>query len=201
MAGSRKGEKRGGAKPAGLRKPRGFEPGGTGKRGRPKGMPTRAKPPIHATKDPEIRAILGKHVAVTKREKDLEMYFLVVGNRMRLPKDVMLDAMRYFEETAIDYGQLAQANMEREAAAENPEDRAALNKAATDAEAKLGQYLTMAVDVAYKVAPYIHPRLSAIMTNPGSNDLPLNVLSTLLQDLDEAGRPARYIDHEPSAES
>jgi hypothetical protein len=56
----------------------------------------------------------------------------------------------------------------------------------------------MGVDVAYKVAPYLHPRLSAILTNPGAGDSQMTVLATLLKDLDEAGRPARYIDHEPA---
>jgi hypothetical protein len=194
--GSKKGEHRGGAKPKAERKPFGFAPGGTGVPGRKPGTKNRPKPPAF---DPEYQQILRRR-ATEGKERDLEMYFLVTGKRFRMPKEVMLDAMRYFEETAIDYGELVQANRDSSAAAQKAADRDKYEEAATQAEDRLRAYLTMAVDVAFKVAPYIHPRLSAIMTNPGSNDAPLNVLGVLLRDLDEAGRPPRYIDHEPAGE-
>ncbi len=54
----------------------------------------------------------------------------------------------------------------------------------------------MAVDVAYKAAPYVHPRLAAVITNPGSADSPLNAIATLFRDIDEAGKAPRYIDHD-----
>lgn len=189
MPGSRKGERRGGAKPGHIRKtPAG--PKKPGKAGRPRGAPNKSK------FDPQLGVILNKHVSTLQREQELEMYFTVTGKRMRLPKEVMLDAMRYFEETAIEYGEVLRANLQAAAQATTAEESAILGAAVTGAENHLREYLMMAVDVAYKAAPYIHPRLAAFATAPGGDMAPLNALTLLMKDLDEAGRPARYIDHD-----
>jgi len=199
LAGSRKGERRGGAKPKITRKPpnpaRGFGSGkgkGSGKAGKPPGTVDKSKFLS------DVGVILNKHRTPLQKQDELEMYFLAVGKRMRLPKEVMLDAMRYLEEMAIDWGQVLQANMVGSAAAKTPEEQSVYEGAVAAAETRMREYLLMAVDVAYKAAPYIHPRLAAVITNPGSSESPLNAIAALFKDLDEAGKPARYIDHDSS---
>jgi hypothetical protein len=195
MPGSKKGERRGGAKPRIVRKPkssmgRGFGTGAGRKDGR-------NKPKPDAVAQKAIGEILNRHITVGQKEKAMEAYLLATGHRMRLPKEVMLTAMRYFEETAIDYGEVLRSNLMLSAAAQTDEARAIYEAAIDAAEMRLREYLTQAVDVAYKVAPFVHPRLAALITNPGSEQNPLNAVAMLFKELDEAGRPPQYIDHDP----
>lgn len=191
MAGSRKGERRGGAKPGRIRKkvPIRADPIKRAKGSR-KGIPNKSR------FNPQIGIILDKQKTPMAREQELEMYFLAVGKRMRLPKEVMLDAMRYFEETGIEWGEVVRANMMKSALSKTPEEQQIFEAAIAGAEQRMREYIMMAVDVAYKVAPYVHPRLAAIITNPGSSESPLNAVASLFRELDEAGRPPRYIDHD-----
>jgi len=191
MPGSKKGERRGGAKPGHIRKSAApAKPRNKG--GRPRGSENKSK--FHA----EVGVILNRHKTPLQKEQELEMYFAAVGKRMRLPREVMLDAMRYFEESGIEWGQVLQANMIASAGAKTVEERAVYESAVSAAEARMQQYLAMAVDVAYKAAPYVHPRLAAMITNPTAGESPLNAIGLLFKDLDEAGRPPKYIDHDPS---
>lgn len=194
MPGSKKGERRGGAKPGHVRKsaPKpGGRGGGTGK-GRAMGTGNKSK------FDPQIGVILNKHNSPLEKEQELEMYFIAVGKRMRLPKEVMLDAMRYLEETGIQWADVVRENMKQLADCTELETRAVFERAIEFAELRVREYILLAVDVAYKAAPYIHPRLAAVITNPGSGESPLNAIAALFKDLDEAGKPAPYIDHDNS---
>ncbi len=196
MSGSRKGERRGGAKPGHIRKsavPTSPIAAAKRKAGRPPGA--RNKPKLMAV-DPEVAHLLNKHISVATKERELEMYFTVVGRRDRLPKEVLLSAMRYFEETAIEYSQVLRANLESAAAAKGPDAQALLNAAISAAEAQVDKYVAMAADVAFKAAPFVHPRLAAVITNPGGDKAAGTLLEQLMRDLDEAGKPARYIDHD-----
>lgn len=190
MSGSKKGERRGGAKLGRRRSP--FVNGHKIKGGRPAGA--KSAPRI----DHEVTKILNSHASPAERERKMETYFIVTGRRIRMPREVMLDAMRYFEETAIEYHDVLQANLDASAAADTPEAREVYETAVAVAENRMRENLSLAVDVAYKVAPFCHPRLAAIVTNPGADAKnPFNVLSLLMQDIDEAGKPARFIDHNP----
>lgn len=191
MSGSKKGERRGGAKPGHIRK---SAAPAKRKAGRPPGSKNRPK----VTIEPGIVRILNKRIPVERKERDLEMYFTVTGRRVRLPKEVMLDAMRYFEEGAIEYSEVLRANMEAAAKETSPQAQAILSAAIAAAEGQVDKYVSMAVDVAYKAAPYIHPRLAAFISRQGDDKSPTNLLQLLMQDLDEAGQPARYIDHDVS---
>jgi hypothetical protein len=198
MSGSRKGERRGGAKPGHVRKtakPAIADPAAAVKRkaGRPPGSPNKKKPRI----DPEVISILNKRgVSIADREREVEMYFTVVGRRERLPKDVLLNAMRYFEESAIEYSEVLRANLEAAAKATGPQAQAVMAAAVSAAEAQVDKYVSMAADVAFKAAPFVHPRLAALITNPGGDRSAGSLLDLLMRDLDEAGKPARYIDHD-----
>lgn len=183
MAGSKKGERRGGAKP-GRQK--------TG--GRTKGVGNRPK------FDPVAGLNTAAHRSRLQLEEEQEMYMVATGDRERLPRDVMLSAMRYFERTAMEYMGMLQSNMEAELAAIKSGDVVKIDMAARGvvfAENRLREYILMAVEVGYKVAPYVHARLSAIAVADASQT-PLNAVRQLLKDIDEVGRHARYIDHDPS---
>lgn len=198
MGGSRKGERRGGAKPGHVRKS--AKPAvapavaAARKAGRPPGA--RNKPKYGP--DPEVLLILNKRRSVVEKERELEMYFTVVGRRERLPKDVLLSAMRYFEESAIEYSQVLRANLDAAAQAKGPEAQALMEAAVAAAEGQVDKYVSMAADVAFKAAPFVHPRLAALLTNPGGDKSAGTLLELLMRDLDEAGKPARYIDHDAS---
>lgn len=193
MSGSRKGERRGGARPGHIRKS--AKPSVPVKRsaGRPPGSKNKVKPRI----DPEVMLILNKRgVSIADREKEVEMYFTITGKRERLPKDVLLNAMRYFEESAVEYSEVLRANLEAAARAQGPEAQAVLAAAISAAEGQVDKYVSMAADVAYKAAPYVHPRLAALITNPGGDKSSATLFDMLMRDLDQAGKPARYIDHD-----
>lgn len=190
--GSKKGEHRGGAKPKANRSP--FVKGHKLATGRPKGA--KGKPKV----DPVVAEVLNNpRLSAAERERRLESYFIITGRRMRMPKEVMIDAMRFFEDQAVEYHEIMTANMDLAAGAVDDAVRRIYDQHVSAAEAKLNQSLAMAVDVAYKAAPFCHPRLAAVVTNPGGDAKnPANVLALLWQELDEAGKPARFIDHDAS---
>lgn len=198
MGGSRKGERRGGAKPRIVRKPklegetkRGFGTGG----GRKKGSLN--KPKTEEKMKQRVNEILNRHIPVARKEQEIEAYFMAVGKRLRLPKEVMLDAMRFFEENAIEWAEVQRANLIQSATAKTIEERTVYEAAVATADMRMREYLTQAVDVAYKVAPYVHPRLAALITNPQNEQNALNAVAMLFKELDEAGRAPTYIDHDP----
>jgi hypothetical protein len=198
MPGSKKGERRGGAKPRIVRKPkiegatkRGFGTGG----GRQVG--SKNKPKTEEKMKQRVNEILNRHIPVARKEQEIEAYFMAVGKRLRLPKEVMLDAMRYFEEGAIEWAEVQRGNLLKSGLAKTDEEKLIYEQAVATADARMREYLTQAVDVAYKVAPYVHPRLAALITNPQDDRNPLNAVAMLFKELDEAGRPPQYIDHDP----
>lgn len=193
MGGSRKGERRGGAKPGHVRKSAKPPPAATKRAGRPPGAKNKPKlSPI----DPEVALILNKRLSVATKERELEMYFTVTGRRERLPKEVLLSAMRYFEESAIEYSEVLRANLAAAAQAKGPEAQAILSAAISAAEGQVDKYVSMAADVAFKAAPFLHPRLAALITGSGGDRSAGSLFDMLMRDLDEAGKPARYIDHD-----
>jgi hypothetical protein len=114
--GSKKGERRGGAKPKNERSP--FVKGHKLATGRPKGSPNKPK------FDPHVAAVLNNdQISVAERERRIETYFAITGRRVRMPREVMLDAMRFFEEQAIEYHDVMAANMELAASATDEDVR------------------------------------------------------------------------------
>jgi hypothetical protein len=188
MAGSRKGERRGAADPNHIRKT---------------AAPAKARKPKPLGGVPKLgsvglaRIVNRPRVGPEQMERDVEAYFLISGKRERLPKDIMLSAARYFEETAIQYSRVLAANMQAAAQAVEPADRLVLEMAVRDAEGVVDKYVAMAADTAMKVAPYMHAKLAALITAPGNEKTNSSLLSMLMRDLDEAGKPARYIEHIP----
>lgn len=110
------------------------------------------------------------------------------------PKEVMLLNMRKLMEKHLQYEQAAM----RAASVPLTED-SARQYAFYDREAD--RLLILATDIAYKAAPYLHPRLAAVMvTDPGDRSgEPLSVMRALLDDVDRMARErGKLIDHDPT---
>ena len=199
MAGSKKGERRGGANPNHIRKTAAPAKVKVPSVARVK----RGRGPDKSPIDPGVAKLVNRDkVPAARMERDLDMYFTITGRRERLPRDVMLSAMRYFEENAIDYANVLRQNLLLAGQVDDDDDvsRAAVNTAIAAAEAQVDKYVSMAADVAFKAAPYLHPRLAAMITAQGTDKSAETLFSMLMRDLDEAGKPARYIDHDPDEE-
>lgn len=111
------------------------------------------------------------------------------GEEGDTPRQVMLKAMRLHQQRALDA--IDQCNQLIAEATALPESlqRQKIMDQAHQAEARFDRYMTMAVDVAYKVAQYVHPRLQAIMVK--ANDDPTtsaSLLRQLLMQVDESMR-------------
>lgn len=105
------------------------------------------------------------------------------------PKDVLLDNMHFYMQGAFDWqGYLVKAMSVEPATKDSMEDVAA-------ATIQIERFRRLASDDAYKVAPYIHPRLAAVITNAGSGDNPADVIQSLLDDIDARQRDPRVIEH------
>lgn len=193
MAGSRKGEKRGGANPNRIKT-------GPSVQFSPRAaVLKKAKGKTASFKDdPVLANIARSELNGMNKPQQIQLFQIASGKNITLPREVMLDAMRYFQETAIEYYEVMRANMERAASARTPEQREIYENAVLAAEGRLERYLVLSADIGARCAPFMHPRLAAIVTNAGgTGNNPVTVLQMLMQDIDEAGRPPRFIDNEP----
>lgn len=112
------------------------------------------------------------------------------GQNTMMPREMMLEAQRYFHDKALMLKEHCQVLFEKLLAEANPEQAQELDKQLRQTEYLVrSEYLT-AVEVAFKAAPYYHPKLSAVAIAGGSEG-PIEILSTLLSEIDEAtrGRP------------
>lgn len=109
-----------------------------------------------------------------------------------VPKDVMLDAMHHHMQAVVDWkAYLA------EIALLPPSE--ANNRLVAHAESEIERLYDKAGDHAFKLAPYIHPRLSAVAIAAGQGDSPASVMQQLLDELDERQRAEpMLIEHRPS---
>lgn len=102
------------------------------------------------------------------------------------PRELMLKAMRYFDGLAEEHLRMAEwvlAQLTTMTAEQlvQADDKIAM------IEARVREYYLIAVDIAYKAAPYVHARLSAVQLT-GANEGPIEVIGTLLKEIDEANR-------------
>lgn len=103
------------------------------------------------------------------------------------PREVMLNNMHYFMQGAFDWQDHLMTVVEMPVSEESA-------KAVELAQGQIERYRNLASEDAYKVAPYIHPRLAAVMTsNTGEN--PHDVVQALLDDIDARQRDQRVIEH------
>jgi hypothetical protein len=173
MAGSRKGERRGGrrstaeptfdASTGKITQPR--------KRGAPKGS---------------TNLITG--------EREREMLEVITGERELMPKDILLASTRTLFGLAMDYQQMMLGAIASVPA--NEEQRRTLNATVDHAEAKMTQYLLLASQVSRDLSPYIHPRLAALAVTTDRNTEG-DLFDLLLREIDQAPR-LRVIEHRKS---
>lgn len=176
MAGSRKGERRGGKRKGQPREPRFDASTGTikPKGGRPKG------------------SLSGQSLITGERER--EMIEIITGKSELMPKDVQLNSMRTLYGLAMEYQATMRVNIRT-----IPSDdahAARLNAAVDYAESKMVQYLMLSSQVARDVAPFIHPRLAALAVTTDRNTEG-DLFDLLLKEINDETPRLKVINHDP----
>lgn len=109
------------------------------------------------------------------------------------PKDVLLDNMHFYMQGAVDWQGYLEKAMSVEPTPDSMEDVAA-------ATVQIERFRRLASDDAYKVAPYIHPRLAAILTSSNAGENQDDVIRQLLEDIDARQRAPKVIEHQEKPE-
>jgi len=126
-------------------------------------------------------------------EEDLLTSQIVHGRRSAYdlsPKEIMLDNMHHFQNAAYTSEAMIQIALRGEPG----ESR---TKVITALEADAERLRRLASDEAYKVAPFIHPRLSAVAVsgNAGAGE---NIVRQMLDEIDRLNREhPMVIEHIP----
>lgn len=188
MAGSRKGERRGGRKA-------GVEP-------KPRTPKVKAETPREKHYDKNRNA-----------PRRTEEYYREITRAMDPnaaaaiePREVMLEAMRYFHGKAMDERAMIQGLVQQLPAipADSPQ-WPAVNSMLQEAEGRAERQHVLAADMAFKVAPYVHAKLSSVEFT-GKDGAPIDIIHTLLVDITKAasGSPSwmqeadgKLIEHSP----
>lgn len=135
-------------------------------------------------------------LGIEKVERRIQIARIIHGHSSSVldmvPKDVMLAAMRYSMQAVSDWvDYLAQVS--------SLPPSEANNRLVAHAESEIERLYDKAGDHAFKLAPYIHPRLSAVAIAAGQGDSPASVMQQLLDELDERQRAEpMLIEHRPS---
>ena len=180
MGGSRKGERRGGKRKSTVVVP-------DGPRGRPKNRKNREK----------IVNALGVPIPKRIAPKATEQYYRdvqrVIGDSpdtaaaLIEPREVMLETMRYFHgrsREGLKYLNHIISTMPDQPSAEAARE---IDAQIGIAEAQIKENALTASDVAFKVAPYVHPRLSSTEI-AGDSANPVQIVGILLKEIDMASR-------------
>ena len=177
--GSRKGERRGNAKAR-----TGMETPNEVMRGAVKMVRKPAKPGKTGPQGPFRHTI----------EEDLLTSQIVHGRKSAYdmsPKEIMLDNMHHFQNGA--YTSKAMAQYALKAMPEGDARTKFINALEADEE----RLRRLASDEAYKVAPFIHPRLAAIAVN-GNQSTGDNIVKLMLEEIDRLNREhPMVIEHVP----
>lgn len=175
MAGSRKGEHRGGAKKKG---------------------PHEAKFDIKTgTIKPKRATAKGSRVPIPTAERQREMVEIITGKSELMPKDVQLATMRTIFALAMEYQGLMRMAIARYPMNGTPEQKADVNADVAAAERQMVQYLMLSSQVARDAAPFIHPRLAALAVTTDRNTEG-DLFDLLLKEIDQTPR-LRAIEHRP----
>lgn len=168
MSGSRKGEKRGAA---GRQRSRSIEDAlGIEK---PHGTHARRPGRTHEEYYRDVQKMVSGTTAATSE-----------------PRDVMLKAMRYFESQADEYLEMAQWLRRQVMNLRTEAELAANDLQLARVEAMVREFYNLAVDVAYKCAPYVHSRFASVQVNASANNNtgPVELMGIILREIDEANR-------------
>lgn len=105
------------------------------------------------------------------------------------PREVMLNNMHYFIQGAFDWQDHLMKVVDQPVTLESA---AEIERAQTQIE----RYRNLASEDAYKVAPYIHPRLAAVLTSSDSGQNAQSIVEALLDDIDARQREPKVIEHQ-----
>lgn len=167
MAGSRKGEHRGGAKPGHIS----------------------TKP-----KASKITAVPRPHRRAPKKTEEYyrEITAVIHGTDMQRdePREVMLEAMQYFVDGARSEKDLKQRMIASLSQCKTDAQFATVSEMLGGSEARIKELYLLALDAGFKVAPYVHAKLSSIEIS-GPDKGPISIIHELLTDIHNAnkGRP------------
>lgn len=109
------------------------------------------------------------------------------------PREVMLNNMHYFMQGAFDWQKHLMDVVEQPVTKESAE-------AIAQAQREIDRYRNLASEDAYKVAPYIHPRLAAVVVGAGTGQNMADIIQELLDDIDARQREPKVIEHQPKRE-
>lgn len=167
MAGSRKGERRGGAKKGHV-----------------------ATKPKAAPPAPSARL---KRSPKRNEEYYREITRVITGDAMKQkdePREVMLEAMQYFVDCARSEKELKEDMIRSLARCTTDAQYAMVSEMLGHSEQRIRELYQLSLDAGFKVAPYVHAKLSSIEIS-GPDKGPINIIETLLDDIHKAnkGRP------------
>lgn len=137
-------------------------------------------------------------------ERRLELARVISGPSGRVtdmtPKEVLLCNMHYFMQGAFDWQDQLMRLVEARVEAEGEDERKEAERAQMAAEAEIERFRRMASEDAFKVAPFIHPRLAAVAVGSGDQN-PDDIVQALLDDIDARQRDPRVIEHRSAVET
>lgn len=177
MAGSRKGENRGGAR----------------RKGKPPGPHEPRFDPTTGTIKPKTGRPTGRKNLITG-EREREMIEIITGQRDLMPKDVQLTVMRTIFGLAMEYQQIMKMALRRVPESDRQRQQIDIDVAA--AERQMVNYMMLSSQVARDAAPFIHPRLAALAVTTDRNTEG-DLFDLLLQEIDQTPR-LKAIEHVPT---
>lgn len=110
------------------------------------------------------------------------------------PREVLLDNMHFYMQGAFDW----QGYLNKALSVEPMTEDAMQDVAA--ATVQIERFRRLASDDAYKVAPYIHPRLAAMVVGGNIGESTPDIVQALLDDIDARQRDPRVIEHRAKRE-
>lgn len=161
--------------------------------GRGAGTPNKVKIDLTPQEPTKVR---GKGRLTEERER--YMHALITGSAGRnaemLPKEVLFEGMHYFLDLARTFADLVRANSRLEVEAGQ---RPALDLLIARYQAETDKYYIMAMDVAFKAAPFYHAKLAAVAMLGGNDPNKRDTISEILDEIDASSR-AKVIEHRSS---
>jgi hypothetical protein len=172
MAGSKKGERRGGRKA-------GVEP-------KPHAPKTAVKK--ETPRDKHYDRQRGTPKRTEEYYREITRAMDPVAAKEIEPRDVMLDAMRWFhDKTVTDRQMLKQIVEQLPMVPESSPQWPAINDMLSATESRIERNLVLSTDMAFKVAPYVHAKLASIEMS-GPDKRPIEIIQTLLVEIAEINK-------------
>ena len=173
MSGSRKGERRGG-------KRKGMPP-------KTAAHPTKPKKPTTAPVDVPGAPLRRRTAPIRTEEyyRDIQRALSANGVALIEPRELMLEAMRYFYDEAREHREEQVFWLRKLAQCQSEKDFADVVAGIDQAKMSTREFYLLAVDCGFKCAPYVHAKLSS-MEVTGANKGPIEVIGLILKEIEQA---------------